>query len=308
MYVLHRDRRPETMRHFIKTGLAIMKWRDGRRSDNVEGASSGRGGMRLGLGGVAAVLLIGLLFGKSPGEMLSLLSQIEDQSQQTSSSGETQDVPRNETTDFVRAVLGETEDVWGDIFQQAGGHYQAPKLVLFSGQVQTSCGGATSASGPFYCPGDQKVYLDTSFFDEMRTQLGGGGDFANAYVIAHEIGHHVQNLTGTFTKVEQARQKGYRMEGADGLSVRLELQADCYAGVWANHAQARHQWLEDGDIETALKTATAIGDDRLQKQSRGEVVPDSFTHGTSGQRVRWFKAGFDSGQVSRCDTFSAQRL
>ncbi|MDE1172355.1 MAG: zinc metallopeptidase [Parvibaculaceae bacterium] len=288
-----------------------MKWQDGRRSDNVEGSSPGGrggGGMRLGLGGVAAVLLIGLLFGKSPGEMLSLISQIEDQSQPASSSGGPQPVPQNETTDFVRAILGETEDVWGDIFQQAGGHYQAPKLVLFSGQVQTSCGGATSASGPFYCPEDRKVYLDTSFFDEMKTQLGGGGDFADAYVIAHEVGHHIQNLTGTFAKVQQARQQGYRMEGADGLSVRLELQADCYAGVWANRAQARHQWLEDGDIETALKTATAIGDDRLQKQSRGEVVPDSFTHGTSGQRVRWFKAGFNSGQVSRCDTFSARRL
>ena len=229
-------------------------------------------------------------------------------SQALAPSGQTPAVPENEATDFVRAILGETEDVWGEIFQKAGASYPAPKLVLFSGRVQTACGGASSASGPFYCPGDQRVYLDTSFFDEMKARLGGGGDFAYAYVIAHEVGHHVQNVTGVFARAQDARQRGAAMEGADGLSVRQELQADCYAGVWANRAQARHQWLESGDVEEALNTATAIGDDRLQKQAQGEVVPDSFTHGTSEQRVRWFKTGFASGQVNSCDTFAAAKL
>ncbi|MFT4047404.1 MAG: neutral zinc metallopeptidase [Solimonas sp.] len=280
-----------------------MKWRDARRSDNVVGAGGG-GGVKLGLGGVAVVVVLGLLLGKNPIEMLGLVSQIE----QGTPSGQTQAVPENETTDFVRAILGETEDVWGEIFQQSGRSYQAPKLALFSGSVQTACGGASSASGPFYCPGDQQVYLDTSFFDEMKARLGGGGDFAYAYVIAHEVGHHVQNLSGVFAKTEEARRRGAAMEGEGGLSVRQELQADCYAGVWANRAQARHQWLEAGDIESALNTATAIGDDRLQREAQGQVVPDSFTHGTSEQRVRWFKAGFESGQVSSCDTFAAKQL
>ncbi|MGH8444930.1 MAG: KPN_02809 family neutral zinc metallopeptidase, partial [Solimonas sp.] len=251
-----------------------MKWRDARRSDNVVGGGGGGGGMKLGIGGIAVVVVIGLLLGKNPAEMLGLVSQIE---QGGSPAAQTQAVPENETTDFVRAILGETEDVWGDIFQQAGGSYQAPKLMLFAGSVQTACGGASSASGPFYCPGDQMVYLDTSFFDEMKARLGGGGDFAYAYVIAHEVGHHVQNLTGVFAKAQEARRQGAAMEGEAGLSVRQELQADCYAGVWANRAQARHQWLEAGDIESALNTATAIGDDRLQKQSQGQVVPDAFT-------------------------------
>ncbi|WP_028081817.1 KPN_02809 family neutral zinc metallopeptidase [Solimonas soli] len=280
-----------------------MKWRDARRSDNVVGAG-GRGGVKLGLGGIAVVVVLGLLLGKNPIEMLGLVSQIE----QGAPSGQTQAVPENETTDFVRAILGETEDVWGDIFQRAGQQYPPPKLVLFSGAVQTACGGASAASGPFYCPGDRMVYLDTSFFEEMKARLGGGGDFAYAYVIAHEVGHHVQNVTGVFEKAQEARQRGVPMEGADGLSVRQELQADCFAGVWANHAQARHQWLEAGDVEAALNTATAIGDDRLQKQAQGEVVPDSFTHGTSAQRVRWFKTGFASGQVASCDTFATDRL
>lgn len=279
-----------------------MKWRDARRSDNVV---SGRGGgMKLGLGGIAVVIVIGLLLGKSPMEMLGFVQQIEQQSPVAQQSA----APNDETTDFVRAILGETEDVWSDIFERAGGQYVAPKLVLFSGQVQTACGGASAASGPFYCPGDRQVYLDTSFFNEMKARLGGGGDFAYAYVIAHEVGHHVQNLTGVFARAQKARQQGAQMEGAEGLSVRQELQADCYAGVWANRAQARHQWLEQGDIESALNTATAIGDDRLQQQAQGQVVPDSFTHGSSEQRVRWFRAGFESGEVARCDTFAAQQL
>jgi predicted metalloprotease len=177
--------------------------------------------------------------------------------------------------------------------------------VLYSGAVQSACGGATAASGPFYCPGDQRVYLDISFFDEMRQRLGGGGDFAQAYVIAHEVGHHVQNLLGITAKVDAAHGD---TRGASGMSVRLELQADCLAGVWANQAQQRHKWLDPGDIEQALNTATAIGDDRLQQQSQGTVVPDSFTHGSSAQRVRWFRQGFDSGDLKQCDTFGAQQL
>ncbi|WP_020650938.1 KPN_02809 family neutral zinc metallopeptidase [Solimonas variicoloris] len=281
-----------------------MKWRDARRSDNVVGAG-GRGGLRLGIGGIAVVVVLGLLLGRSPLEMLGLVTQIE---QQAPAGGSEQALPDNETTDFVRAILGETEDIWSAIFEKAGGHYEAPKLVLFAGSVQTACGGASAASGPFYCPGDQRVYLDTGFFADMKARLGGGGDFAYAYVIAHEVGHHVQNLTGVFARTEQARQQGASMQGADGLSVRQELQADCYAGVWANRAQARHQWLEAGDIEEALNTASAIGDDRLQHEAQGTIVPDAFTHGTSAERVRWFKTGFDSGEVARCDTFSAARL
>ncbi|MGH8539491.1 MAG: KPN_02809 family neutral zinc metallopeptidase [Stenotrophobium sp.] len=287
-----------------------MDWKQGRRSDNVEddrGASSGGGiGIgHLGVGGVAAVVVISLLLGQNPLQMLGLVDQM-----QGGAPAQTQSAPpqNDRNADFVRAILGETEDVWGGIFQQAGQTYQPPKLIMFSGRVSTACGGASSASGPFYCPGDQRVYLDVTFFNEMQAKLGGGGDFADAYVIAHEVGHHVQNLMGTSAKVDQARAQGQAMEGADGLSVRMELQADCYAGVWAFQAQQRHHWLQDGDVEQALNTATAIGDDRLQKQAQGTVVPDSFTHGGSEQRVRWFSAGFKSGEVGRCDTFSAKTL
>src|SRR3546814_5358785 len=215
-----------------------MKWRDARRSDNVVSGRGG-GGMKRGIGGIAVVIFIGLLLGKSPMEMLGLVQQIEQQSPATQQSA----APNDETTDFVRAILGETEDVWSDIFERAGGQYAAPKLVLFSGQVQTACGGASAASGPFYCPGDRQVYLDTSFFNELKARLGGGGDFAYAYVIAHEVGHHVQTLTGVFAREQQARQQGAQMNGADGTAVRQELQADCYAGVWANREQARNPWL-----------------------------------------------------------------
>jgi len=214
----------------------------------------------------------------------------------------------NANRDFVAAILGETEDVWTAVFQQANAQYEQPKLVLFSGSVQSACGGATSASGPFYCPADRKAYLDTAFFEEMRARLGGGGDFAEAYVIAHEIGHHVQTLIGVSAKVNDARRAGQDVKGDGGLLVRQELQADCFAGLWAHHAQQRHNWLEAGDIEEAMATATAIGDDRLQQQSQGTVVPDSFSHGTSEQRVRWFKVGFERGDVNACDTFKAGQL
>lgn len=284
-----------------------MKWGDARRSNNVGSAGGGGGGgFKLGIGGVAVVIVLSLLTGRNPLEMLGLLSQLEPGTQ---TAEDVQAPPADDkTVDFVRAIVGETEDVWGALFQAQGMTYQPPRLILFSGRVQTACGGASSASGPFYCPGDRQVYLDTSFFDEMRAQLGGGGDFANAYVIAHEIGHHVQTLTGSARAVDAARESGRDLSGDNGLLVRQELQADCYAGVWAHVAEQRHHWLEAGDVETALNTATAIGDDRLQKESRGTVVPDAFTHGTSKQRVTWFRRGFDSDQPGDCDTFKAAQL
>lgn len=283
-----------------------MKWGDARRSNNVGSAGGGGGGFKLGIGGVAVVIVLSLLTGRNPLEMLGLLSQIDPGAQGTE---EVQ--PPNaddKTVDFVRAIVGETEDVWGELFQQQSASYTPPRLILFTGRVQTACGGASSATGPFYCPGDRQVYLDTRFFDEMRERLGGGGDFANAYVIAHEVGHHVQTLTGSARQVDTAREAGRDVSGDNGLLVRQELQADCYAGVWAHVAEQRHHWLEAGDIESALNTATAIGDDRLQKEARGTVVPDSFTHGTSKQRVRWFRTGFDSGKPGDCDTFKAAQL
>ena len=291
-----------------------MDWKQARRSSNVKdhrgrGGVSRRGGGvgKLGLGGVAAVVVISLFLGKNPMEMLGLVAQLSSGGAPTQ--GASAPAARNdETSDFVSAILGETEDVWGEIFKQSGERYQAPSLVLFSARVQSACGGATSASGPFYCPGDRQVYLDSSFFDDMTRKLGGGGDFAYAYVIAHEVGHHVQTLIGVSAKVNEARRKGRNVEGDGGLLVRQELQADCFAGLWAHHAQKRHQWLQDGDMQEALNTATAIGDDRLQKQARGQVVPDAFTHGTSEQRVRWFKLGFNSGQFASCDTFAAKSL
>jgi len=209
---------------------------------------------------------------------------------------------------FVQAILGDTEDTWRALFQESGEQYRDPTLVLFRGGVNSAGGLASSAVGPFYCPGDRQVYLDLQFFDEMASRFSASGDFAQAYVIAHEVGHHVQTLLGVSQQIQAARQRGARMEGDSGLLVRQELQADCFAGVWAYHAQQRHDWLEDGDLEEALNAATAIGDDNLQKQSQGRVVPDAFTHGTSAQRVKWFRTGFDSGEPARCDTFQAQRL
>ena len=282
-----------------------MKWQLGRRSSNVEDrrgmGAGGIGGM--GIGGVLLVTVIALLMGKNPLELLGAVQQQAPTPQQQGAA------PVNdENSQFVGAILGSTEDVWGQEFQRSGSQYPAPKLVLFSGMVASACGRASSAMGPFYCPGDHQVYLDTSFFQEMQARLGGGGDFAQAYVIAHEVGHHIQTITGTGQKVDALRARGVPMEGDNGLSVRQELQADCYAGVWANRAQAQNQWLEQGDIEEALSTASAIGDDRLQRQSQGTVVPDSFTHGSSEQRVRWFRTGFESGDPNRCDTFASQAL
>jgi predicted metalloprotease len=284
-----------------------MKWQLGRRSSNVEDrrgmSATGVGG--LGLGGLLIVGVVAMLMGKNP---LEVMGQVASQQAPTEQSQPGAAPANDEDSQLASAVLGSTEDVWSKVFQTSGSQYPAPKLVLFSGAVRSACGTASAAVGPFYCPGDQQVYLDTSFFDEMRSKLGGGGDFAEAYVIAHEIGHHVQTLTGVNSKIDQLRARGAAMEGDKGLSVRMELQADCYAGVWANQAQAQLNWLETGDVEKALNTASAIGDDRLQQQSRGEVVPDSFTHGTSAQRVRWFRTGFSGGNPDQCDTFGAQQL
>ena len=285
-----------------------MKWQLGRRSSNVEDrrgqgiGAKGIGG--LGIGGVLVVVVISMLMGKDPTEILGQVAQ-----QQQGVPAQAQSAPvDDEASQFVGSVLGSTEDTWNKVFKASGSQYPAPKLVLFSGAVASACGNATSAVGPFYCPGDQQVYLDTSFFEEMRAKLGGGGDFAEAYVIAHEVGHHVQTITGVSGKIDAQRARGGNVEGDNGLLVRQELQADCYAGVWANQAQQQNKWMESGDVEEALNTASAIGDDRLQKQSRGTVVPDSFTHGTSEQRVRWFRNGFESGDPARCDTFKATQL
>lgn len=293
-----------------------MRWDRSRRSDNVgQDTGGGGGGMRrfggggLGLGGIILVVVVGLLFGKNPGEILQLLGDMAGGGDTTtSSSPQTAPAADNQQTDFVRAILGSTEDTWGEIFKAGGQQYPAPHLVLFNGGVNSACGAASSAMGPFYCPGDRQVYLDLDFFREMETKFHAAGDFARAYVIAHEVGHHVQNITGVMDQVRQLAQRGQPMEGATGLSVRQELQADCYAGIWANHAQQRLNWLDEGDIESALNAATQIGDDALQKRSQGYVVPDSFTHGSSAQRVRWFRSGFQGGAMQSCDTFRTAQL
>lgn len=294
-----------------------MLWKKGRRSDNVvdardSGGGGGGGGMRiggkgLGIGGVIIIVAIGLLTGQDP---MQILGQLTGQATQQPASPQTHQAPpaNDEQADFVRSILGDTEDTWRATFELAGKQYKDPTLVLFNGQVQSACGYATSASGPFYCPADQQVYLDMAFFREMSQRFKAAGDFAQAYVIAHEVGHHVQTLLGVSAKVDAARKSGQQMEGANGLLVRQELQADCLAGVWAYNAQKRLNWLEPGDIEEALNAANAIGDDRLQQQGQGRVVPDSFTHGTSAQRVRWFKTGFSEGQINQCDTFAAKSL
>jgi predicted metalloprotease len=233
---------------------------------------------------------------------------MEQQAPATSNAPVDPNAPVTEEQQFSKVVLASTEDVWGRIFEASKQQYPAPTMVLFSGSVQSACGGATSASGPFYCPGDRKVYLDTQFFDEMKAKLGGGGDFAQAYVIAHEVGHHIQTITGVSDKVNQVRAKGGNVEGDGGLLVRQELQADCYAGLWAHYAQQEKQWMEPGDLEEAVNTAQAIGDDTLQRQSRGSVVPDAFSHGTAEQRMAWFSRGFETGDLGQCDTFSAGQL
>lgn len=286
-----------------------MDWRKGGSSSNVEIDSGGGGGGRrfgggrgMGLGTIVVLAIIGWVFFKNP---LALLDQGGAQLGAPTQTGVPAQVDPEQQA-FVSAILHSTEQTWGGIFQAHGATYVEPKLHLFSGGVNTACGGATTAVGPFYCPGDQKVYLDVAFFQQLQDELHSSGDFARAYVIAHEVGHHVQKLTGVFDKVDQARRRGAPMDGADGLSVRQELQADCYAGVWANHSQQELNWLQPGDIESALNAASHIGDDTLQQQAQGRVRPDTFTHGTSAQRVKWFKTGFSSGDMAQCNTFAGE--
>ncbi|WP_313518963.1 neutral zinc metallopeptidase [Pseudomonas sp.] len=285
-----------------------MRWQRARRSENVTDGRSGGNGLRvgggLGLGGIVAVVVISLLMGQDP---LQILGQLAGQGTQVSQS-QPADGSADAEVDFVSAILGDTEDTWAALFATGGGQYRQPELRLFSGGTNSACGYASSQVGPFYCSLDQKVYLDLGFFRELEQRFKSAGDFAQAYVIAHEVGHHVQNLLGVPATVDAARRNGQPMEGASGLSVRQELQADCYAGVWAFHAQKRLDWMEPGDLEEALNAASAIGDDQLQRRGQGRVVPDSFTHGTSQQRVRWFKAGFESGSPESCDTFAAKAL
>jgi predicted metalloprotease len=283
-----------------------MRWRDMRRSDNVEdrrGMPMAGAGLKLGGGGLLLILLLSVITGTNP---LDLISGLEEAgSPPVIDQGPQRKPPVDDPqADFIRAVLGDTEDTWSRLFSQGGGTYEPPRLVLFSGAVQSACGQASAAVGPFYCPPDRQVYLDLQFFQELSERFGAPGEFARAYVIAHEIGHHVQNLLGISERVQRQRQRLDQVSG-NALSVRLELQADCYAGVWG-HSAARRNFLEPGDVEAALKAASAIGDDRLQRQSRGVVVPESFTHGSSAQRVQWFRTGLDSGDVRRCDTFAAR--
>ena len=283
-----------------------MRWKDGRRSDNVEdqrGQGVRRGAIGGGIG-VLIIVVIGLLMGADPSTLLNVIVGESGGSLDGMTPSVTLSAADNESADFVSVVLADTEDTWQVIFKDRGMVYQQPRLVLFTGGVESACGFAQSAMGPFYCPGDQKVYIDLDFYRELKDQLGAPGDFAQAYVIAHEVGHHVQNLLGTSDQV-QRRQSQSNEVTANKYSVMLELQADCYAGVWANHADKQRQIIEEGDIEEAMNAAAKIGDDALQKQSQGYVVPDSFTHGTSAQRMKWFNAGLEGGEIDSCDTFNA---
>lgn len=299
-----------------------MDWKGRRQSSNIEdrrgGGAKKAGG--IGIGSIIIALIVWKVFGISPETTLGVTQQMSQNTQQTAPAQET--ASQAESRQFVATVLADTEDVWTPIFRQLGGTYQAPKLVMFTGRVQSACGSATSASGPFYCPADQKVYLDTQFFTDMRRQMditgeqagstqlsnsAQAGDFAQAYVIAHEVGHHVQTLLGISNQVRQA-QSQTNQKNANQLSVRQELQADCFAGLWAHHNHKRTQFLQKGDIEEALDAAEKIGDDYLQHKAHGHSVPDSFTHGTSEQRRRWFYRGFESGDIQQCDTFGVKQI
>ena len=292
-----------------------MKWEGDRESSNVEDARGGGGGgggfniggKGVGLGTIAIALVASLFFGVDPGTVIGMMGGGGAPAPQVQQRDPGAPQANDRESRFVRTVLAYTEDAWTPIFAAQGSTYQPPKLQLFEGRTQTACGTGNAATGPFYCPADQKVYIDLSFFRLMQERFHVGGEFAQAYVIAHEVGHHVQKLVGVSDQVHDAQARASETEG-NALSVRLELQADCFAGVWANKTQQKEAFLESGDIESALATASAIGDDTLQKQSRGTVVPDSFTHGTSAQRVRWFKRGFEGGDVKQCNTFEARQL
>ena len=287
-----------------------MRWRDEKQSDNIEdrrGISISRGARIGGVGvlGIVAIVLIGMFLGVDPSVILQAVSGIQSPSVSVRQDG--QPAAHDDQRDFVAVVLGETEDVWHDAFQKMGQTYQPPKLVLFSGAVESACGMAGSAMGPFYCPSDQKVYLDLSFFEDLRSRFGVSGDFARAYVIAHEVGHHVQTLVGISQKVRELQSQAGSVE-KNKFSVMMELQADCFSGVWAHQADKNRHILEAGDIEEGLNAASAIGDDRIQRRSKGRVVPDAFTHGSSDQRVSWFKRGLEHGTIEACNTFKADQL
>ena len=281
-----------------------MKLEGERESSNIEdrrGMSVGGVGGGIGIGTIA-IALIAWYFGIDPSVVLQG-AQVVQQQQAPQSAPRDPNAPRDPATVFVGRVLASTEDAWEDIFRKTGNAYRKPTLVLYEGVTQTACGTGQAAMGPFYCPGDEKLYIDLAFFRQLKDRFRAPGDFAQAYVIAHEVGHHVQKLTGVMSKVDGARGRG---QGADGMLVRMELQADCYAGIWGHYAADFKKVLEPGDMQEAIAAASAVGDDNLQKQTQGRVVPDSFTHGSSAQRVRWFKAGFDSGNPSACDTFAAR--
>lgn len=282
-----------------------MLWKNRRRSDNVEDRRGASGaGIAVGGGlGTIIIVILALLLGADP---KSIFEQMPSGGAPPSAPARGANPGDDELKEFVSVVLADSEDVWTDIMRQNGQSYPKPTLVLFTNRVDSACGQATSAVGPFYCPGDQKLYIDLSFYEELRSRLGAPGDFAQAYVIAHEVGHHIQNLLGVTNKVDSMRSRLSKAE-YNKLSVRLELQADFYAGVWAHYAQKKGL-LEPGDIDEALNAASAIGDDRLQREGQGYVVPDSFTHGTSAQRVKWFKRGLETGDIRQGDTFNARDL
>jgi hypothetical protein len=299
-----------------------MRTDDFRPSDNVEDdRGSSRGGLPGGAGGlgIGTVIIIGLIswyFGIDPSVLLNgaqILSGGGSSSQQTQAPSGPTGAPNDNTGRFVALVLGDTEDRWGEMFSASGRTYHPPKLHLFSGALPSGCGMAQSAMGPFYCPRDKEIYLDTSFFDDLQHKFGGctsskACQFSEAYVIAHEVGHHVQDELDILPRATQRQQQASSKADANAIQVRIELQADCLAGVWANRAQQKHHFLDPGDVDQALQTASAIGDDRLEKETQGYVVPDSFTHGTSAERKRWFQNGFNSGELSACNTFGANSL
>lgn len=291
-----------------------MRWEGNRESSNVEdvrsgggggGGGFGIGGGAIGIGTIVVALIGGAVLGINPLTLLGMMSGGGPAPQVQTQPGP-QAAPSDEMGRFVSTVLADTEDVWKQLFTQGGATYQEPRLVLFRGAVRTACGAGQAAMGPFYCPADQKVYIDLSFYETMKNRMGAPGDFAQAYVIAHEVGHHVQHQLGITEQVERSRARG----GADAnnMSVRLELQADCFAGVWGHHAQNARQILEQGDVEEAMNAASKIGDDALQQASGRAVVPESFTHGTSAQRQKWFATGLKTGSVKACDTFNTRSL
>jgi predicted metalloprotease len=281
-----------------------VRWDDLRQSSNVEdvrGSTGGGRGLKLGVGGTLIALVVSYFLGIDPRLILGLMSAAPTQ---TSAPTAAPGTPQDEQGRFIAAVLGETEDTWSAIFQARGAQYVPPKLVLYRDQMPTACGTGSAAAGPFYCPLDRKVYLDLGFFQQLSDEFQAPGLFAEAYVLAHEVGHHVQNQLGIADKVRAAQERASEAQ-ANQLSVRLELQADCFAGVWAKHADQTKHILEQGDVESALRAAAAVGDDTIQKRSRGYVVPDSFTHGSAAERTSWFKRGLASGSIQDCDTFAA---